>query len=115
MRGRMFLTFLCCILAVFAMTYLLPGITVDEPMQGVVAGLVLGAAYLILRPVARAIAFPIGCLTFGLINFAIDIGIIYLLDRFVAGFHVAGVWWALLASLILNAIIMIVGGLAKEK
>jgi putative membrane protein len=110
--GRATATFVCCVLAVPTIAYfhILPGITAERPEQALAVGILLAAAYLVIRPVVRLISLPIGCLTLGLSNFAIDIGLILLCGRAVAGFSVSGVWDAALAALLINAVVAIAGG-----
>lgn len=109
-QGRTFITFLCCVLAMPTCTYILPGISAAEPVQAVTAGVLLGVAYLVLRPVMRLVTLPLGCLTFGLFNLVIDVGLIYLSASFIEGFTVAGFLPALLAAILVNAICAVVGG-----
>ena len=72
-------------------------------------GAVLGVAHLILRPLLRIITAPLGCLTLGLSGTAIDVALIYLSARFVQGFHVPDLLYALLTALLINAVTAFVG------
>lgn len=109
-QGRTLVTFLCCILAMVTAPYLLSGITVAEPMQAVTAGTLLGLAYLIVRPVMRLMTIPLGCLTLGLFNLVIDVGLIWGCGQLIEGFSVAGIMDALLASVLVNSVCAIAGG-----
>lgn len=109
-QSRTFITFLCCVLAMPTCAYLLPGITAAEPMQAVAAGTLLGLAYLVIRPVMRILTLPIGCLTLGLFNTAIDVGLIWGCGQLIEGFQVEGVMAAFLASLLVNSVCAITGG-----
>lgn len=108
--GKTFATFLCCVFAMPTCTYLIPGISAADMTQAVTAGVFLGVIYLVLRPIARLITLPLGCLTLGLIHMALDVGLIYLCDRFIEGFTVSGVDSAIFASLLVNTLIAIMGG-----
>jgi len=109
-QGKVFITFLCCIMAMVTCPYLLPGITVSDPVQSVTAGTLLGLAYLIVRPLMRLFTLPIGCLTLGLFNLVIDVALIWGCGYLIEGFEVAGLLDALLASVLINSICAIVGG-----
>ena len=109
-QGKTFITFLCCVLAMPTCTYILPGIQAQEIMQAVAAGVLLGLAYLVLRPAMRLLTLPVGCLTLGLFNLMIDVGLIYLSAELIEGFTVEGFLPALLAAVLVNAICAIVGG-----
>ncbi|NLG24114.1 MAG: phage holin family protein [Clostridiales bacterium] len=108
--GRAAATFLSCLLAMPTAAYLLPGIEAQRPEQAVAVGLLLAVAYLVLRPALRLVSLPIGCLTMGLSNFAIDMGLIALCGRMIDGFSVAGPLDAALAAILVNAAVMIAGG-----
>lgn len=108
--SRMTVTFLACMLMTYACCELLDGINAQTPQAALLAGAALGIAYLILRPVLRLLTIPIGCLTLGLSNFAIDIGLLYLCSALVSGFAVDGILWAAGASLAINAVVLIAGG-----
>lgn len=109
-QGRTFLTFLCCIMAMVTLPHLLPGVTADEVTASVAAGTLLGLAYLIIRPLMRVLTIPIGCLTLGLFNLVIDVGLIWGCGRLIDGFAVAGVMDAFLSALLVNSVCAIVGG-----
>lgn len=109
-QGRTFITFVCCIMAMVTCPYLLPGVEATEPIAAVAAGTLLGLAYLILRPLLRLLTLPIGCLTLGLFNLAIDVGLIWLCSGLIDGFAVATIVDALFSALLVNAVCAIVGG-----
>lgn len=109
-QGKTWITFLCCILSMVTVPYLLEGITVAEPSQAVAAGTLLGLAYLLLRPILRLLTLPVGCLTLGLFNLVIDVLLIYGCSSLIDGFYVATVIDALLAAILVNSMCGIVGG-----
>ena len=109
-RSRTAITFIGCTLAVPTATYLLPGLAAEEPIQAVAAGVILGLAYLVVRPAARLLTLPLGCLTLGLFNFVIDIGLIYLCHYFIPGFTVDSPLTALLTAIFVNLVCAIAGG-----
>lgn len=110
MGKRKWLAFLSCLLALPLCAEMLPGITAHPLSSAVVAGALLGAAYLLLRPVLRLLTLPIGCATLGLSGFAIDMALILLVARYVPGFSVAGLPWAALTALLVNGLTLITGG-----
>lgn len=110
MRGK-WLGFLSCLLSIPLCARLLDGISADSMRDALLAGTVLGLAYLLVRPLLRLLTFPIGCLTLGLSGFLIDCGLILCLARYVPGFHVAGPEWAALAALLVNVLCLVAGEL----
>lgn len=104
------ITFLCCLLAVPTCTKLLTGFHAQSIYTALIAGALLGAAHLCLRPLIRLATAPIGCLTLGLVQPLIDIGLIYACDRLVNGFSVNDPFHALLAVVLINTITFIAAG-----
>ena len=105
------LTFICCLLAVPTCCKLLaPAIRADSLETALIAGALLGLCYLFVRPIMRVLSIPIGCLTFGAINWVIDAGLFMLLPMFIRGFHVESFIWAVLAGFLVNALCMVIGG-----
>lgn len=109
-QGKTFITFMCCVLSMATLPYLLPGVTAAQPQAAVAAGVILGLAYLLIRPVMRILTLPVGCLTLGIFNFVIDVGLIYLSTQLIDGFMVDGVMSAVLSAVLVNSVCAIVGG-----
>ena len=108
--NNMFLTFLACVVAVPTLVFILPGIEAQDMMQAVTAGVLLGIVYLMVRPILRLLTFPLGCLTFGVFHFALDVGILFACAHFIEGFTITSIWSGVLAAILVNAVIAIVGG-----
>ena len=109
--SRSWLVFVCCLLALPTSTYLLEGgISADSPQQALLAGALLGAAHVILRPVLRLISLPLGCLTLGLFGVVIDVALLYGCSHLVEGFHILSLPYALIVAMFVNIICLIAGG-----
>ena len=108
--GSIAVTFMCCVLGVPTCAKLLPGIVTADYMAALQAGVLLGVAYLLLRPALKLLMLPIGCLTLGLANFAIDVGLLYGCAYLIEGFSVESVISAIGTALLINAISAVAGG-----
>ena len=96
-RGaRAFYVFICCLLTVPLCVYFIDGIEAESIKATVMAGTLLGAAHVVLRPVLRLLSAPLGCLTMGLSGMVIDVALIYGCDRLLDGFRVDGLLHMLL-------------------
>ncbi len=110
-RGNRYaIAFLCCVLAMPTCVKLLPGFESNGLLPAVFAGVLLGIAHLLVRPIIRVATAPIGCLTLGLIQPLIDMGLIYACDRFAAGFSAGNIIELLLAVVLINATTFIAAG-----
>ena len=109
-NNRYTIVFLCCVLAMPTCVEMLSGFHSESLGISLFMGAVLGAAHLLLRPIIRLLTAPIGCLTLGLIQPAIDIILIYGSCRLVDGFSVTDPLHALLAVILINAVTFIAAG-----
>ncbi len=66
------------------------------------AAILLGVVNAIVRPVLVFLTFPVTILTLGLFLLVINGLMIELVAHFLNGFHVAGLWPAILASLVVS-------------
>ena len=118
-RRSPFLTFLCCVLAIPTCGMLVGTLTIPEGLAiepliellrpWIAGGTLLGLARLILRPVLRLLFAPLGCLTFGLFGFAIDVGLIYACAYLVDGFVLPTLLYAVLTAIFVNIISAVAG------
>ena len=108
--GAVAVTFLCCVLGVPTAAQILPGIAAVDAMAALQAGILLGLAYLLLRPLFKIAAMPLGCLTLGFANFAIDVGMLYGCAYLIEGFAVNGIVDAALTAVLINVTGFIAGG-----
>ena len=112
--GNWSIIFLCCTLAVPTVAMMM-GVyegapTLEDAAPALVTGALLGVAHLVLRPILRVVFAPLGCLTLGLFGMVIDVGLLYGCDYLVEGFTVPGLLYAVLTSLLINAICAVAAG-----
>lgn len=100
-------------LAILVVTYLLPGVSVDNAVTAIVVAAVLALLNTILKPVLIFLTFPITIVTLGLFLLVINALMILLAAKLVPGFRVDGFWWALFFSVILSIVTGIFNSLAK--
>jgi putative membrane protein len=91
-------------LAVFAASYLLPGVHVKNFTTAIIVAIVLGLLNLILKPILVILTIPITILTLGLFLLIINAIIVLVCSSLVPGFKVDGIIYALLFSLVVSLI-----------
>ena len=104
------IVFACCVLAMPTCVKLLNGFQTEADAAAIAVGVLLGVAHVLVRPVLQIVSLPIGCLTLGLIQPVIDLGLIYACDYLVEGFRVTSVAQALMAVFLINAVCFIAAG-----
>jgi uncharacterized membrane protein YvlD (DUF360 family) len=89
---------------------MMDGFRAESLAAAVAMGALLGAVHVAVRPVIRILSIPIGCLTMGLIQPAIDIALLYACAHFVEGFSITNPLHALLAVILINTVCAIAAG-----
>lgn len=101
---RILLVWLINALALIAVAYLLPSISVSSFTSALVAALVLGLVNAILRPVLVLLTLPVTVLTLGLFIFVINALLFWLVGSILDGFRVQGFWGALVGSILFSIV-----------
>lgn len=111
-------------LALAAAAGLLPGITLTGATEGdrivtlVLVALVFGVVNAVVRPVVKLLSLPFIILTLGLLIFVIN-AFMLLLTSWIAhamglGFHVDGLWTAILGSIVISIVSWVLGLVLKD-
>jgi len=108
MRG-LFWKSLGTVAAAIACAYYLPGVHCAQWQQAAVAGILLAAAYILLRPVARILLGVFNLFTLGIMGIIIDAALFMACMGKIPGTAIDGFQWALLAAVIVNASRMLFG------
>ncbi len=88
--------------AVFVLAHVLSGVSVDGYVSAIIVALVLSILNLLVKPLLVILTLPVTILTLGLFLLVINGLIILLADKFIDGFSVANIWWAILFSILLS-------------
>lgn len=96
-------------LAVLFTAYLLPGITVDDFLTGIIIAALLALLNLTIKPILIFLTIPITLITLGLFLLVINAVMVLIAASIVSGFTVDSFWWALLFSVILSLVNSILG------
>ena len=102
-------------ISIFALSYLLTGISVDTFWTALIASVVLGLLNLFLRPILLLLSIPINIITLGLFTLVINALIVMIAAYFVSGLIIANFGWALLFSLIISIINSIITIFERKK
>ena len=81
---------------------IVPGVEVRSVGTLIVAALLLGVVNAVVRPILVVLTLPITLVTLGLFLLVINGLMIELVARLLDGFHVAGLWSAILASIVVS-------------
>ena len=101
---RLLLTWLINALALLALKYIMPSITVDSFVTALIVAVVLGLINTLIRPIFVILTLPVTILTLGLFIFVINGLLFWAAGSFVPGFHVDGFWSGVFGAIIYSVI-----------
>ena len=97
-----FLRALIVALGLWLASLIVPGVAFGSPEALMAAALLLGVINPIIRPILVILTLPITIVTFGLFLLVINGLLIELVAHLLPGFEVAGLWSAMLASIVVS-------------
>ncbi len=101
-------------LAILAIAYYIPGITVSGFYTALIAALVLGIINALLRPILYILTLPVNILTLGLFTLIINAFLFWFASTIVKGFYVADFKAAFLGALVMWVVSWITNWLFKK-
>jgi putative membrane protein len=90
--------------ALLALPYIMPSITVSSFYVALIVALILGFLNAIIRPVLVLLTLPITVLTLGIFILVINALLFWFVASFVDGFHVGGFWSAFWGAIVYSII-----------
>ena len=90
--------------ALLALPYVMPSITVSSFYVALIVALILGFLNAIIRPVLVLLTLPITVLTLGIFILVINALLFWFVASFVDGFHVGGFWSAFWGAIVYSII-----------
>ena len=112
---RLLLTWLINALALLALKYIMPSITVDSFVTALIVAVVLGFINTLIRPIFVILTLPVTILTLGLFIFVINGLLFWAVGSFVPGFHVDGFWSGVFGAIIYSVISWALSALLLSK
>jgi len=102
--AMLLLVWLLNAVALLAVAYLVPSISVASFSTALVAALVLGLMNTIVRPVLVLLTLPVTLLTLGLFILVINGLLFWMVGSFIEGFVVGGFWAGVLGAIVYSLI-----------
>ena len=101
---RLILVWLINAVALLAVPYVIPSISVDSFGTALIAAFVLGLVNTIVRPILVVLTLPVTLVTLGLFIFVINGLLFWFVGDLLRGFHVAGFWAGVFGSIVYSVI-----------
>ena len=112
---NLLLVWLINAVALIAVAYLLPGISVDGFVTALVAALVLGLVNTVIRPILVLLTLPVTLVTLGLFIFVINGLLFWFVGSFISGFVVSGFWWGVFGAIAYSIVSWALSALLLKK
>jgi putative membrane protein len=101
---RLALVWLVNAVALIAVAYLMPSVSVASFGAALVAALVLGLINAVVRPVLVLLTLPVTVLTLGLFIFVLNGLLFWMVGEWLEGFAVAGFWAGVFGALLFSLV-----------
>lgn len=111
---RILLVWLVNTLALVAVAYLMPSITVTSFGSALVAALVLGLVNAVIRPLLFVLTLPVTIVTLGLFIFVLNGLLFWLVGSFVPGFIVHGFWAGFFGAILFSIVSWLLSALVLK-
>ena len=111
---RILLVWLLNALALIAVAYLMPSISVSSFWTALIAALVLGLVNAVIRPVLILLTLPATVLTLGLFILILNGLLFWLVGTFVEGFVVGGFWAGFFGAILFSIVSWLLSALVLK-
>ncbi len=101
---RLLLVWLINTLALIAVAYLMPSVSVSSFGAALVAALVLGLVNAVVRPVLVLLTLPVTLLTLGLFIFVLNGLLFWMVGTWLEGFDVGGFWSGVIGAILFSLV-----------
>ena len=111
---RILLVWVINTLALVAVAYLMPSITVTSFGSAFVAALVLGLVNAVIRPLLFILTLPVTIVTLGLFIFVLNGLLFWFVGSFVPGFVVHGFWAGFFGAILFSIVSWVLSALVLK-
>jgi putative membrane protein len=111
---RLLLVWLINTVALIAVAYLMPSITVSSFGAALAAALVLGLVNAIVRPVLVLLTLPVTILTLGLFIFVLNGLLFWMVGTWIEGFSVGGFWSGVIGAILFSLVSWLLSALVQK-
>jgi putative membrane protein len=101
---KLLLVWLINAVALIAVAYLMPGVSVASFTTALVAALILGLINAVVRPVLVLLTLPVTLVTLGLFIFVLNGLLFWFVGSFIEGFVVQGFWAGVFGAIVFSVI-----------
>jgi putative membrane protein len=112
--ARILVVWLINTVALAAVAYLMPSVSIASAGAALVAALVLGLVNALIRPLLVLLTLPVTVLTLGLFIFVINGLLFWAVGSLVPGFEVAGFWSGVIGAIVFSLVSWLLSALVLK-
>jgi putative membrane protein len=112
--ARILVVWLINTVALAAVAYLMPSVSIASAGAALVAALVLGLVNALIRPLLVLLTLPVTVLTLGLFIFVINGLLFWAVGSLVPGFEVAGFWSGMIGAIVFSLVSWLLSALVLK-
>ena len=112
--ARVLVVWLINTVALAAVAYLMPSVSIASAGAALVAALVLGLVNALIRPLLVLLTLPVTVLTLGLFIFVINGLLFWAVGSLVPGFEVAGFWSGVIGAIVFSLVSWLLSALVLK-
>jgi putative membrane protein len=112
--GRILVVWLINTVALAAVAYLMPSVTIASAGAALVAALVLGLVNALIRPLLVLLTLPVTVLTLGLFILVLNGLLFWAVAALVPGFDVAGFWSGVIGAIVFSLVSWLLSALVLK-
>jgi putative membrane protein len=112
---RLLLVWLINALALIAVAYLMPGVSVSTFGAALIAALVLGLINAVVRPILVLLTLPVTLLTLGLFIFVLNGLLFWMVGTWLEGFEVSGFWSGVFGAILFSVVSWLLSALVLKE
>ena len=112
---KLLLVWLINAVALIAVAYLMPSVTISSFGAALVAALVLGLINAVVRPLLVLLTLPVTLLTLGLFIFVLNGLLFWMVGTWLEGFEVGGFWSGVLGAILFSVVSWLLSALVLKE
>src|SRR5687768_9882982 len=112
---KLLLVWLINAVALIAVAYLMPSVTVSSFGAALVAALVLGLINAVVRPLLVLLTLPVTLLTLGLFIFVLNGLLFWMVGTWLQGFEVGGFWSGVIGAILFSVVSWLLSALVLKE
>jgi putative membrane protein len=112
---RLLLHWVLNAVALMIVAHVIPGVSVRDPIDALVAAVLLGLVNALIKPILVLLTLPVTILTLGLFLLVLNGLLFWAVSALMSGFEVHGLWAGVLGALVYSVLTSLLSLLVRQR